>query len=75
MITLEVYPEIFVEQQHARPAFATCYECHRSFRAKSEEQLCLALCDHCFDKIRYLREPVLSVHVKARRPDGPNASR
>jgi hypothetical protein len=28
--------------------------------------LCLELCDSCFDAMRQLREPVLSVHVKPR---------
>jgi hypothetical protein len=28
--------------------------------------LCLDLCDSCFDALRQLREPVISVHVKAR---------
>lgn len=67
MITLEVHPEIYVRELTARADFSTCYECHRSFHAKSEDQLCLELCDHCFDILRHLREPILSVHVKARR--------
>jgi len=66
MTALEVHPEIHVRELRERPAFSTCYECHRSFRAKSEDQLCLDLCDSCFDALRQLREPVISVHVKAR---------
>ena len=66
MITLEAYPEVHVEEQRERPEFSTCYECHRTFRAKSEDQLCLQLCDSCFDDLRSLREPIISVHVKPR---------
>lgn len=66
MIALEVHPEIHVRELRERPAFSTCYECHRSFRAKCEDQLSLELCDSCFDAMRNLREPVLSVHVKPR---------
>jgi len=67
MITLEVHPEIQVQELRERPAFSTCYECHRSFRAKSEDQLCLELCDQCFDLLRHLGEPVISMHVWPRR--------
>src|SRR5262250_2633719 len=66
MITLEAHPEIHVEEQRQRPAYSTCYECHRTFRAKSEDQLCLELCDSCFEDLRSLREPIVSVHVKPR---------
>ena len=66
MITLEVYPEIPVEKQRERPEFSTCYECHRTFRAKTEDQLCLELCNSCFEDLRSLREPIISVHVKPR---------
>jgi hypothetical protein len=66
MITLEIHPEIHVRELHERPEFSTCYECHRSFHAKNEDQFCLELCDHCFDNLRHLREPILSVHVKPR---------
>jgi len=72
MITLEVRPEIHVQKQHQRPKYSTCYECQRSFRARSEDQLCLELCDDCFDALRHMREPILSIHVKAR-PHGPAA--
>src|SRR5215475_12984239 len=60
MITLEAYPEIHVEEQHQRPEYSTCYECHRTFHAKSEDQLCLELCDSCFEDLRSLREPIIS---------------
>jgi uncharacterized UBP type Zn finger protein len=66
MIALEVHPEIHARELRERPAFSTCYECHRSFRAKSEDQLCLQLCDACFDAMRQPHEPVISVHVKPR---------
>lgn len=66
MIALEVHPEIHVRELHERPAFSTCHECHRSFRPKSEDQLCLELCDSCFDALRQPREPVVTVHVKPR---------
>ena len=63
MITLEALP---VEEQKQRPEYSTCYECHRTFHAKSEDQLCLELCDSCFEDLRSLREPIISVHVKPR---------
>jgi len=66
MITLEAYPEIHAEEQRQRPAYSTCYECHRTFHAKSEDQICLELCDSCLEDLRSLREPVISVHVKPR---------
>ena len=66
MITLEGHPEIQAREQRQRPEFSTCYECHRTFHAKSEDQLCLELCDSCLEDLRSLREPVISVHVKAR---------
>ena len=65
MNTLEVHPELHVGEQRQRPAFSTCYECHHTFHAKSEDQLCLELCDSCFEALRSLREPVISIHVKA----------
>jgi len=72
MANLEVHREVHAREQQQRPDFSTCYECHRSFRARSEDQLSLALCDTCFDAVRYLREPVISIHVKAR-PRSPIA--
>ena len=66
MNTLEVHPEIQVREQRQQPAYSTCYECHHTFHAKSEDQFCLQLCDTCFEALRSLREPVISVHVKAR---------
>ena len=65
MNTLEVHPEIRARELVEHPAYSTCYECHRSFHAKCEDQLSLELCDHCFDMFRHVREPILSVHVKA----------
>jgi len=66
MSALEVHPEIHARELREHPAFSTCHECHRSFRAKSEDQLCLELCDSCFDTMRQPCEPVVRVHVKAR---------
>jgi hypothetical protein len=66
MNTLEVHPEIHVSEQRQRPAYSTCYECHHTFQAKSEDQLSLELCDSCFEALRSLREPVISIHVKPR---------
>jgi hypothetical protein len=66
MNTLEIHPEIRVREQHQRPVYSTCYECHHTFQAKSEDQLCLELCDSCFDVLRSLREPIISIHVKPR---------
>jgi len=66
MNTLEVHPEIHVEEQRQRPAHSTCYECHHTFHARSEDQLCLELCDSCFEALRSLREPVISIRVKPR---------
>lgn len=70
MTMLEVHPEVHAREQHQRQDYSTCYECHRSFRAKSEDQHCLELCDTCFDALRHLREPVISVHIKVR-PHAP----
>ena len=66
MITFEVHPEIHVRELRDRPSFSTCSECHRSFHAKSEDQLSLLLCEHCFDAMQNHREPVISVHVRPR---------
>lgn len=64
MITLESRPAVHAEPQ--RPDYSTCYECHRSFRAKSEDQDSVGLCDTCFDAVRHTQEPVISIHVKVR---------
>ena len=66
MNTLEVQPEIHVGEQRQRPAYCTCYECHRTFHPKNEDQLSLELCDSCFEALRSLREPVISIHIKPR---------
>jgi len=71
MIELEVHPEIHTREQHQRPDYSTCYECHRTFHARSEDQLCLALCDACFDALRHVSEPVITVHVKVRPRKAP----
>jgi len=65
MITLEVHPEVHTREQHQQPEYSTCFECHRSFHAKSEDQFSIGLCDTCFDAARHISEPIVSVHVKA----------
>ena len=52
MNTLEVHPEIHVKEQRQHPAYSTGCECHHTFHAKSEDQLCLELCDSCFEALR-----------------------
>ena len=66
MDTLEVHPEIHIREQLERHAYSTCHECHRTFHAKSEDQLSLTLCDSCFEDLRSLREPTISIRVKPR---------
>ena len=66
MIELEVHPQIRVSEQQQHPDYSTCYECHRSFHAKSEDQLSLNLCNTCFDAARHISEPVVSIHIKVR---------
>jgi hypothetical protein len=66
MITFEVHPEIHVRELRDHPSFSTCSECHRSFHAKSEDQLSLLLCEHCFHAMQNHRKPVISVHVRPR---------
>jgi len=64
MITVEVKPEFYVVEQ--RRMRSTCRECHHTFYPKNEDQHCLELCDCCIDDLRSMREPVISVHLKAR---------
>lgn len=64
MIELEVHPEIHVQEQMQLPAYSTCHECHRSFRAKLEDQVTLELCDSCFRALRFPEEAIPTVHVK-----------
>jgi hypothetical protein len=66
MINFEVHPEIHIHELRERPSFSTCSACHRSFQAKSEDQLCLSLCEHCRDALQNQREPVLSIHIRPR---------
>jgi len=63
---IEVHPEVHAQEKTLHEKVCTCHQCHRSFRAKSEDQYCLQLCDHCFTAHLNLREPVISVHVKCR---------
>ena len=65
MIRLEAQPEIHTTEQQQRPTYATCHECHRSFRPKSEDQLSHELCDPCFEALRQPGERLRSVRVKA----------
>src|SRR5262249_53422765 len=66
MVTLEVHPEVHAREQRQLPAYSTCHECHHTFHARSEDQLSLTLCDSCFEDLRSLHEPIISVHVKPR---------
>lgn len=66
MISSEVHTEVHVRKQFQGPAYCTCFECHRSFHAKSVDQLSLLLCDSCFDAVRHGSEPVVNIHVKVR---------
>jgi len=64
MVEFEIHPEIHVEEQLQRPTYSTCRDCHRSFRAKSEDQLSLELCDTCFHALRHPEASIPAVHVK-----------
>lgn len=64
MITLEARPEIHISEAQQHPTHATCHECHRTFRPKSEDQLSLELCDSCFEALRQPGERLHSVRVK-----------
>lgn len=48
------------------PQYATCVECHRTYRPLSEDQACVELCDECFESAKHPREQVISVHVRPR---------
>lgn len=65
---IEVHPEIHTNERTEHQEISTCHQCHRSFRAKSQDQFCLQLCNDCFERHMNLREPLISVHVKARPP-------
>jgi len=67
---IEVHPEVHANEQTHHEKICTCHQCHRSFRAKTEDQFCMQLCHDCFEAHMNLREPVISVRVKAR-PRGP----
>jgi hypothetical protein len=54
---VEVKPEL--------PSTATCVECQRTYRPRSQEQACLELCDTCYEEFKYPHERVISVHVHA----------
>lgn len=62
--------ECHVEVKRELPHYATCVECHRSYRPRNEEQACLDLCDYCYDDFKYPHERVISVHVHVR-PERP----
>jgi NAD-dependent SIR2 family protein deacetylase len=55
-----------VEIKRELPQYATCVECHRTYRPRSEDQACMELCDECFESAKYPREQVISVHVRPR---------
>ncbi len=63
MITPDVHTEVHVYQQQTHPNYSTCFECHRSFRPKSEHQLNLHLCERCFQDHTAV-DPVVHIHVK-----------
>ena len=63
MIEFEV-PEIRVYELVQLPAYSICRACHRSFHAKSEDQLSLESCDSCFHALRFPEEAIPTVHVK-----------
>jgi hypothetical protein len=48
------------------PFVSTCSDCHRSFHAEKDDQLCLALCERCLDAAAYPHEPIISVHARPR---------
>ena len=55
-----------VELKRELPQYATCVECRRTYRPRSEGQASMELCDECFESARYPREQVISVHVRPR---------
>ena len=63
---IEVHPEVHANEQTHHEKVSTCHQCHRSFRARSEDQYCLQLCNDCFAAHMNLSEPMVSVRVKAR---------
>ena len=65
-VELEAYTEVYACEGRERAAFSTCHECRRSFCGNSEQQLCLELCDSCFDALRQPRELMISMYVKPR---------
>jgi len=63
---IEVHPEVHATEKTHHEQICTCHQCHRSFRAKSEDQYCMQLCNQCFEAHTHLREPIISIHIKAR---------
>jgi hypothetical protein len=63
---IEGHPEIHARERMQHQEISTCHECRRSFRAKTEDQFCMQLCNDCFIAHMNLREPVISVHVQTR---------
>ena len=55
-----------VEVKRELPRYATCLECHRTFRPLNEDQACMELCDECFESAKHPREQVISVRVRPR---------
>lgn len=66
MTTLAAHTEIRVQEIPNEQGFSTCCQCHRSFRAKSLDQMSVGLCCHCFDALRTNCEPVLRIHIRPR---------
>jgi len=69
MTMLDVHPEIHVTEQLQRPNYATCHECHRTFRPRSEDQLSVELCDSCFEAFRHPGERIHTIRVKVAKKD------
>jgi hypothetical protein len=55
---------VHIEEQFQSPAFSTCQECHRTFRAKSEIQLSLELCGSCLEAVLHPDATITFVRVK-----------
>jgi hypothetical protein len=50
----------------ARPAYATCKCCHRTFHATSEDQFSVQLCEECFERTKSGGETIPCAHVRPR---------
>jgi hypothetical protein len=52
--------------QRELPQYATCVECHRTYRPRTEDQACVELCDECFESAKYPHKQAARVHVRPR---------